>query len=1066
MSSHFRQEVPPSGPFTAEFRIISQAGEERWIEHICQPVYGAEKRWLGQRASNRDITDRKRAEEALRQSEQRLSLHFQQTPLAVIEWDVEGRVTKWNPGAMRVFGFTEEEALGRHVSFIVPPHIREHVEHLRDALLAHTDGGRSTKENVTKNGRTILCEWYNTPLIDAGGQVIGAASLAEDITERKQTEKQLQESEARYRTLAESTTDIIYILDESGTLRYANQTAAAYIGISPASLVGKTQQDLFPPELAERHVEHIRNVIETGEAEEMEALYRFGPHEAWLNVRTIPLRDEHGQITSLLGLCRDITERKRAEEALQNAHDELERRVEERTAELRTANEELTLFHRFAEASYQGFGMANMDGVFTYMNPAACRIVGGGAKPEDVLGKHLTTFYPKEYMLRREAEIFPALLQEGHWEGEVVLSSAGKTRHVLQNSFLIEDENGNPSHIASVTTDITDRKRIEEALRASEERYRSLFNSMTEGFSLHEIVTDENGHPCDYRYLDVNPAFERMTGRKRSDVIGQLKRQVTPGEDEFWIQTYSNVALGGPPVHFEHCAPNSQRHWQVYAYSPAPRQFAVLFTDITERKRAEEALRQNERRFRNYFEQGLVGMAVTSVDKRWLEVNDRLCEIMGYSREELLRSNWVELTHPEDLEPNIQLFNRLLAGEIEHFTLDKRFLRKDRCIVYTTIHIRAFRKDDGTIDHIVALFEDITARKQAEEALRASEERYELAVRGAGVGIWDYDMRTGKLYYSPRWKAMFGFEENEVGDSLDDWARLLHPDERDWILKVQEDFLAGTSPTVTVEYRLRHKDGSYRWIVAHGLVVRNEEGKAIRLVGSHGDITDRKRAEEALERERQSLWRMLQASDHERQTISYDIHDGLAQYLAAANMQFQVFDGLRENNPEAAKKAYDAATQLVSQSHAEARRLVSEVRPPIIDEIGLETAISHLVHEHRRHGGPNIDCYSDVQFGRLPAILENALYRIVQEALANACKHSKSKKVTVTLTQEGQDVRLEVRDWGTGFDPGPVEKGHFGLEGIRQRVRLLGGRLKIESTPGSGTLVQVVVPVVERQSEE
>ena len=224
-------------------------------------------------------------------------------------------------------------------------------------------------------------------------------------------------------------------------------------------------------------------------------------------------------------------------------------------------------------------------------------------------------------------------------------------------------------------------------------------------------------------------------------------------------------------------------------------------------------------------------------------------------------------------------------------------------------------------------------------------------------------------------------------------------------------------------------------------------------------------AERALERERQSLWRMLQASDHERQTISYEIHDGLAQYLAAANMQLQVFDGLRDSNPEEAKKAYDAATQLVRQAHAESRRLINEVRPPVIDEIGLETAISHLVHEQRRRGGPKIKFDSDVQFGRLPSILENALYRIAQEALTNACKHSKSKKVTVTMTQEGQEVRLEVQDWGIGFEPESVEKGHFGLEGIRQRVRLLGGALTIESTPGSGTSVQVVVPIVEKQSE-
>ena len=104
-----------------------------------------------------------------------------------------------------------------------------------------------------------------------------------------------------------------------------------------------------------------------------------------------------------------------------------------------------------------------------------------------------------------------------------------------------------------------------------------------------------------------------------------------------------------------------------------------------------------------------------------------------------------------------------------------------------------------------------------------------------------------------------------------------------------------------------------------------------------------------------------------------------------------------------------------------------------------------------------------MQFGKLPPILENALYRIAQEALTNACKHSKSKKVMVTMAQEGQDVRLEVRDWGIGFDPESVEKGHFGLEGIRQRVRLLGGRLTIESKPGSGTLVQVVVPILEKR---
>jgi signal transduction histidine kinase len=152
---------------------------------------------------------------------------------------------------------------------------------------------------------------------------------------------------------------------------------------------------------------------------------------------------------------------------------------------------------------------------------------------------------------------------------------------------------------------------------------------------------------------------------------------------------------------------------------------------------------------------------------------------------------------------------------------------------------------------------------------------------------------------------------------------------------------------------------------------------------------------------------------------------------------------------------------LVSQSHFEARRLISDVRPPVIDEIGLETAISHLVHEQRRRGGPKVELHSKVQFDRLPAIVENCLYRIVQEALTNACNHSLSKEVKVTLTQDGPQVRLEVQDWGTGFDPEKVEKGRFGVEGIRQRVRLLGGELKIDSRPGSGTRIEALVPIVE-----
>ena len=485
-----------------------------------------------------------------------------------------------------------------------------------------------------------------------------------------------------------------------------------------------------------------------------------------------------------------------------------------------------------------------------------------------------------------------------------------------------------------------------------------------------------------------------------------------------------------------------------------------------QRKQAEEALQRSEERLRLAQQVARVGTFESNIRTgldTWTPELEALYGLSpgGFPKTE---SAWENLVYPDDRAAAIRRREQTLETG-QPVEGEWRVVWPDGSVHWLAGRWQAFKDEAGKPLRLIGVNIDITERKRAEEALRASTERYELAVRGAGVGIWDWDIRTGKLYYSPRWKMLFGYDENDIGNSLEDWARLLHPDERDWILKFQDEFLAGTSPTVTVEYRLRHKDGSYRWIVVHALAVRDEQGKACRLVGSHGDITDRKQAEEALERERQSLWRMLQASDHERQVISYEIHDGLAQYLAAATMQFQAHDTLRENSPQEARKAYETAMELVRQAHSESRRLISEVRPPIIDENGIEMAISHLVHEQRRHGGPKIECHSDVQFGRLPSILENAIYRIVQEALTNACKHSKSEKVTVSMTQEGQDVRLEVRDWGIGFDPESVVEGHFGLEGIRQRVRLLGGRLTIETAPGSGALIRVVVPILERQND-
>ncbi len=175
-------------------------------------------------------------------------------------------------------------------------------------------------------------------------------------------------------------------------------------------------------------------------------------------------------------------------------------------------------------------------------------------------------------------------------------------------------------------------------------------------------------------------------------------------------------------------------------------------------------------------------------------------------------------------------------------------------ILEVGLDITEVRKAEMGLKEANERLEERVAERTRE--LGESEERFKLAMEGAGVGLWDWDIRTGKVYYSPRWKALFGYAENEIGESVEDWVRLLHPEDRDSICKFQADFLAGTGQTITAEYRLRHKDGSYRWIDASAIVVRNEHGQACRLVGSHGDITARKEAE-AAQRESEERFRAV-----------------------------------------------------------------------------------------------------------------------------------------------------------------------------------------------------------------
>ncbi len=679
---------------------------------------------------------RRQVVEDLRQSKQRLSLHFYQTPLGAIEWDLDFRVARWNPGAERIFGYSEEEALGHHASFIVPHEFREHIDHIWNDLVARQGGQRSTNNNITKDGRAVLCEWYNTPLVDVEGNVIGVASLVDDITERKHAEKVLQQ-----------------------------------------------------------------------QTRELAAINRLGQ--------------------------------------LVNAHLSLD---------------------QFGEAAIRGIVDAIGPDIVVLFRRNDDTLSLQSCGPED------STFFHDHLPIHRVGDCLCGLA-------------------------------------------VSERRAVYSADMGSDPRC--------------------TGEECKQAGLQ---SFAALPLRMGEEIIGVL-------------------GLG-----------------------------AVAQRDFQEQSSFLETM-----------------------------ANDiAMC------------------FHNAILYEQLQLHAVQLEGRVEERTAE---LRASNERLQRKIEER--RQTQATLD---AFFSESTAI----------------------LNIVDEDFRYIKT--DGLTPTYFGLDSQTiVGKSVKDLA----PQFVEAFGPMMQRVIETAEPVHNVEVHtpLLARPGEIAyWRASYFPISLPECKRGCGVVAV--EITDMKRTHEALLRERRTLKHMLQASDHERQLIAYDIHDGLAQQLAGAVMQFEVFDHHKETTPKRADDAFRAGMTMLRQGHFEARRLISGVRPPILDESGVVTAIAHLVHEKTITGGPRIAFHSKVNFTRLSPVLENSVYRIVQEAVTNACKHSKSEEIRISLVQKGDRVQVEIKDWGVGFNPKVVQENRYGLPGIRERARVLGGKCRIKSKHGEGTTVVVQLPVVARDEAE
>ncbi len=254
------------------------------------------------------------------------------------------------------------------------------------------------------------------------------------------------------------------------------------------------------------------------------------------------------------------------------------------------------------------------------------------------------------------------------------------------------------------------------------------------------------------------------------------------------------------------------------------------------------------------------------------------------------------------------------------------------------------------------------------------------------------------------------------------------------------------------------RDGTHTY-VAVKFPIRDSAGQVAAIGGISTDISERKKATNALEAEQELLRHTIEVQDHERQLVAYEIHDGLVQYVTGALMQLEAMQD--NGGPLAATNTLESVVNILRRAVAEGRRLINGIRTPVLDGFGVLAALEQLVQEEER-AHVRIELIADDELARMDSKIEEAIYRITQEALTNVEKHSRSEKVRIELGRQGDKVHLEIRDWGAGFAPANGANGVHGLRGMMERARIVGGECVIESTPGEGTRVLVDLPYLSR----
>lgn len=695
----------------------------------------------------------------------------------------------------------------------------------------------------------------------------------------------------------------------------------------------------------------------------------------------------------------------------------------------------------------------------------------------EILGMNLFDFLSTDE-LNRATENTLRMFNEYLGPQQYKAITKNKKEVVLEiNGDALRHPDGTAFGMVYVIRDITAQVAIDNSIKASEVKLRTLINAMP------DIVCFKDGKG---RWLEANDFDLKLFQLEGIDYIGKKDSELA-AYSSFYRDAFltcedsdEKTWLNGVTTRDEEVIPKPDGSSRVFDIIKVPtfgasgerEGLVVIGRDITEIKKAQKALEETKLEFQNYFEQGTVGLSVTDTQKRYIEVNRKTCEMLGYSRQELLDMTWEQVTYPEDVQLNVDSFNAVLRGEIDTYQMNKRFVRKDGQLLYVTLYVVCQRKPDGSVRQFLSSMIDITAAHKAQEALKLSEENYRRIVETAQEGICMMDANENPVFINNKMAQLLGYTVDEMMQHPYRYY-LFEDDLTEHNVQMQ---MRSSGKNAFYERRFRKKDGGTLWCLVSATALLDEEGKYKGSFGMFVDITESKLQREELEKAKEKAEKSSALKDAFIANISHEIRTPLNGILGFTEVVQERFAKLASTEElsfftqiaRSGKRLMRTVELIMNYSRLKLGDFtINKQWVDVKQLLGKLLADFELLNEKKAVNLQFIDnCENHLLFTD-----EYALTSLLTELIDNAVKFTQSGFVKVVLcAKEPGDFYIEIKDTGIGmsedylkciFEPFMQEEVGFnrnyegiglGLSIVKKLMDSLGGSIDVKSTKGLGTV--------------